>query len=69
VCYFGRGFRIGRRDRTCIEKMGAASSKWDNQALFMVTNDGAVKIVWPYMVSLWKVASSKCYIYSCGQQY
>jgi hypothetical protein len=32
--------------------MGAASSKWDNQALFMVTNDGAVKIEWPYKVSL-----------------
>jgi len=39
--------------------MGAASSNWDNQALFMVTNDGAVKIVWPYKVSLRKVGSSK----------
>jgi hypothetical protein len=39
--------------------MGAAGSKWDNEALFMVTNDGAVKIEWSYKVSLWKVVSSK----------
>jgi len=35
----------------------------------MVTDEEAVKIVWSYTVSLWKVASSKLYIYSCGHQY
>jgi len=51
---------MGRRDITCIEKMGAASFKWDNQALFMVTKDEAVKIVWPYIRFLsgrWPVAN------------
>ena len=39
-------------DTTCTEKMGAASSKLDNQALFMATDDGAVKTVRPCKVSL-----------------